>query len=154
MAKGGKFLMHPVPFFNGRLFDDTDVPDEIHGEHVRLLEELNDLNWADVEPSIFGTLFERVIDPAQRRADRRALHLARRHRAHRRAGPHGAAETRMGGNTKERRRSAQTGASSLETLHAAHRRRVCRRSTSGWRPSACSIPPAAPATSSTSRSRS
>jgi type II restriction/modification system DNA methylase subunit YeeA len=67
MAEGGKFLMHPVPYFNGRLFDDTDVPGEIHGEHVRLLEDLNDLNWADVEPSIFGTLFERVIDPAQRR---------------------------------------------------------------------------------------
>ncbi len=67
MAEGGKFLMHPVPHFNGRLFEDSDVPDEIHGEHVRVLEDLNDLNWADVEPVIFGTLFERVIDPAQRR---------------------------------------------------------------------------------------
>jgi len=67
MRKGGKFLMHPVPYFNGRLFEDSDVPDEIHGEHVRLLEDLNSVNWADVEPSIFGTLFERVIDPAQRR---------------------------------------------------------------------------------------
>ncbi len=67
MAEGGKFLMHPVPYFNGRLFEDSDVPDEIHGEHVRLLEDLNDLNWADVEPVIFGTLFERVIDPAHRK---------------------------------------------------------------------------------------
>ena len=67
MRKGGKFLMHPVPYFNGRFFEDRDVPDEIHGEHVRLLEDLNSVNWADVEPSIFGTLFERVIDPAQRR---------------------------------------------------------------------------------------
>jgi hypothetical protein len=67
MRKGGKFLMHPVPYFNGRLFEDSDVPHEIHGQHVRLLEDLNSVNWADVEPSIFGTLFERVIDPAQRR---------------------------------------------------------------------------------------
>ncbi len=67
MRKGGKFLMHPVPYFNGRLFEDSDVPSEIHGEHVRLLEDLNSLNWADVEPVIFGTLFERVIDRDKRR---------------------------------------------------------------------------------------
>ncbi|MGD0115675.1 MAG: DNA methyltransferase [Dehalococcoidia bacterium] len=67
MRKGGKFLMHAVPYFNGRLFEDNDVPGEIHGEHVRVLEDLDSLNWADVEPVIFGTLFERVIDPAQRR---------------------------------------------------------------------------------------
>ncbi|MCJ7490641.1 MAG: class I SAM-dependent DNA methyltransferase, partial [Dehalococcoidia bacterium] len=67
MRTGGKFLMHPVPYFNGRLFEDSDVPSEIHGEHVRVLEDLNSVNWADVEPVIFGTLFERVIDPAQRR---------------------------------------------------------------------------------------
>jgi type II restriction/modification system DNA methylase subunit YeeA len=67
MGTGGKFLMHPVPYFNGRLFEDSDVPSEIHGEHVRVLEDLNSVNWADVEPVIFGTLFERVIDPAQRR---------------------------------------------------------------------------------------
>ena len=67
MRKGGKFLMHPVPYFNGRLFEDSDVPSEIHGEHIRVLEDLNSVNWADVEPVIFGTLFERVIDPAQRR---------------------------------------------------------------------------------------
>jgi type II restriction/modification system DNA methylase subunit YeeA len=67
MRTGGKFLMHPVPYFNGRLFEDSDVPSEIHGEHVRVLEDLNSVNWADVEPVIFGTLFERVIDPVQRR---------------------------------------------------------------------------------------
>jgi type II restriction/modification system DNA methylase subunit YeeA len=67
MRKGGRFLMHPVPYFNGRLFEDSDVPSEIHGEHIRVLEDLNSVNWADVEPVIFGTLFERVIDPAQRR---------------------------------------------------------------------------------------
>jgi hypothetical protein len=67
MAEGGKFLMHPIPYFNGRLFEDSDVPDEIHGEHVRVLQDLDSLNWADVEPVIFGTLFERVIDRGKRR---------------------------------------------------------------------------------------
>ena len=66
MRNGGKFLMHTVPWFNGRLFEDSDVP-KVEGDHIRALEKLNSLNWADVEPSIFGTLFERVIDPAQRR---------------------------------------------------------------------------------------
>ena len=120
MREGGKFLMHPVPYFNGRLFEDTDVPDEIHGEHVRLLEDLDSLNWADVEPSIFGTLFERVIDPAQRRQNRRALHLSRRHRADRRAGADGPAETRMGRNQGGGRGPIEHDSRRLkpETVHA------------------------------------
>jgi type II restriction/modification system DNA methylase subunit YeeA len=43
------------------------VPDEITGREIRILEELDRLSWSDVEPSIFGTLFERILDPAQRR---------------------------------------------------------------------------------------
>ena len=67
MQKGGEYLLQAIPYFDGRLFDDTDVPEKIHGQTIRDLEELNNLNWADVEPSIFGTLFERVIDRAKRR---------------------------------------------------------------------------------------
>ena len=67
MREGGQFVMRPVPYFNGRLFEDSDVPEEIHSQHIRDLEELDNLNWADVEPSIFGTLFERVIDRDKRR---------------------------------------------------------------------------------------
>jgi len=66
MREGGQFVMRPVPRFNGRLFEDSDVPEEIHSQHIRDLEELDSLNWADVEPAIFGTLFERILDPSLR----------------------------------------------------------------------------------------
>ena len=66
MNSGGEFLMRDVPHFNGRLFEDNYVPEEITGQQIRVLAELNDLNWADVEPSIFGTLFVRILDPEQR----------------------------------------------------------------------------------------
>jgi len=66
MREGGEFALHPIPHFNGRLFEDNDVPEEIHSQNIRDLEELNSLNWADVEPAIFGTLFERILDPGLR----------------------------------------------------------------------------------------
>lgn len=67
MNSGGEFMMRPIPYFNGRLFEDSDVPEEITGQEIHILAELDNLNWADVEPSIFGTLFERVLDPNKRK---------------------------------------------------------------------------------------
>jgi SAM-dependent methyltransferase len=67
MNTGGEFFMRPIPHFNGRLFEDNDVPEEITTNEILILAELNALNWADVEPSIFGTLFERILDPALRK---------------------------------------------------------------------------------------
>ena len=66
MKDGGQFLMRDVPHFNGGLFDDTSVP-ELIADQIALLEKLNDLDWSDIEPSIFGTLFERIIDESKRR---------------------------------------------------------------------------------------
>ena len=66
MRDGGSFLMRKVPQFNGGLFDDTYVPSLI-ADQVAMFERLNDLDWADIEPSIFGTLFERVIDESKRK---------------------------------------------------------------------------------------
>ena len=66
MKDGGKFLMRDVPHFNGGLFDDTSVP-ELIADQVDLLARLNELDWSDIEPSIFGTLFERIIDEGKRR---------------------------------------------------------------------------------------
>lgn len=66
MDKGGTFGARTLPWFNGSLFADNDVPDELLGDEISLLERLDRLNWADVEPAIFGTLFERVLDPATR----------------------------------------------------------------------------------------
>ncbi len=66
MKDGGKFHMRNVPHFNGGLFDDTSVP-ELIADQIALLERLNELDWSDIEPSIFGTLFERIIDQSKRK---------------------------------------------------------------------------------------
>ncbi len=67
MNRGGKFSMHTVPQFNGMLFKDADVPEHIGAQEIHTLERLDQLEWSDVEPTVFGTLFERVIDPRQRK---------------------------------------------------------------------------------------
>ena len=67
MNTGGSLWLYEIPHFDGRLFEDSDVPEEITTQEILVLGELDALNWADVEPSIFGTLFERVLDPKQRK---------------------------------------------------------------------------------------
>ena len=66
MKDGGSFLMRDVPQFNGGLFDDAYVPPLI-ADQIAMFERLNELDWSDIEPSIFGTLFERVIDESKRK---------------------------------------------------------------------------------------
>ena len=66
MKDGGEFIMREVPYFNGGLFDDDFVPTLI-ADHIAMFEQLNELTWSDIEPSIFGTLFERVIDESKRK---------------------------------------------------------------------------------------
>ena len=67
MQDGGEFNMRHIPHFNGRLFEDTDVPDKISTQEILWINELDRMNWSDVEPSIFGTLFVRILDPGDRR---------------------------------------------------------------------------------------
>jgi hypothetical protein len=66
MNKGGEFAIHDIPHFDGNLFTDNDVPERITTQQILTLAKLDELNWTDVEPSIFGTLFERILDPSQR----------------------------------------------------------------------------------------
>ena len=40
---------------------------ELIADQIALLEQLNELDWSDIEPSIFGTLFERIIDESKRK---------------------------------------------------------------------------------------
>ncbi len=65
MAKGGDFYGETVPHFNGNLFDDTP-PLDLIGTEFPILIEASAFDWSEMDPSIFGTLFERVMDPAQR----------------------------------------------------------------------------------------
>ena len=65
MVEGGNFLLKPIRHFNGGLFDDASVV-QLTVEEVGLVEEASRLDWGSVEPAIFGTLFERSLDPSQR----------------------------------------------------------------------------------------
>ena len=68
MEKGGRYGAQTIPWINGDLFTDDDVPDDLTTQEILKLQELDALNWSDIEPAIFGTLFERVLDPDVRAA--------------------------------------------------------------------------------------
>ncbi|PAP78616.1 hypothetical protein BSZ37_01960 [Rubrivirga marina] len=53
--------------FNGLLFKDTRTPRLTEDQRAALLDASRS-DWAEVEPSIFGTLIERALDPAERHA--------------------------------------------------------------------------------------
>jgi hypothetical protein len=65
MARGGHFGAERIAHFNGDLFDDSDVLD-VTGDEIRLLREVTGLDWSAIDASIFGTLFERALDPDKR----------------------------------------------------------------------------------------
>jgi type II restriction/modification system DNA methylase subunit YeeA len=62
---GGLFGTEEIDWFNGGLFDTGDVI-PLTGSEITTLLEVSKLNWALIEPAIFGTLFERGLDPDQR----------------------------------------------------------------------------------------
>lgn len=62
---GGLFGAEDVDWFNGGLFDSGEVL-PLTGTEIGTLMEVSKLNWALIEPAIFGTLFERGLDPDQR----------------------------------------------------------------------------------------
>jgi hypothetical protein len=65
MATGGDFGLERIRHFNGNLFDDRTVLDVTPEELVKIAAAAT-LDWSAVDPSIFGTLFERGLDPAKR----------------------------------------------------------------------------------------
>jgi hypothetical protein len=65
MAKGGDFGPVEIPWFNGGLFADSDVI-PLTTQEINTLANVNTYDWASVEPSIFGTLFERTLNPSKR----------------------------------------------------------------------------------------
>lgn len=66
MAKpDGEVMAQDIPYFNGSLFDDVQV-EPLELEALTELERASQLNWAAVNPTIFGTLFERVLDATKR----------------------------------------------------------------------------------------
>jgi len=65
MAQGGRFGSDPIAWFNGGLFDDLDVI-ALRNDEIRRIWDASRLDWARVEPAIFGTLFERGLNPGKR----------------------------------------------------------------------------------------
>ena len=65
MSEGGLFGKDLIARFNGDLFDESDTV-ELSGVALFHLVQAVDKNWRDIEPSIFGTLFEGALDAAKR----------------------------------------------------------------------------------------
>ena len=65
MSGGGMFGAARIAHFNGDLFVDSDTV-ELSGTALQRLGEATQKNWRNIEPSIFGTLFERALDASKR----------------------------------------------------------------------------------------
>jgi type II restriction/modification system DNA methylase subunit YeeA len=66
MSKGGGlFGPERISWFNGGLFDGDDVV-ALDSDQLSIVRAVSDLDWSQVEPAIFGTLFERGLDPGKR----------------------------------------------------------------------------------------
>ncbi len=67
MDTGGQFGVPTIPHFNGRLFSDSDVPENVTSQEIIGLAFVDALNWADVEPAIFGNLFQDILEDKVRK---------------------------------------------------------------------------------------
>lgn len=65
MSRGGEFGLESIRHFNGNLFDDAWMP-ELTADDVKRITDTSGLDWSAVDPTIFGTLFERGLDPSKR----------------------------------------------------------------------------------------
>jgi type II restriction/modification system DNA methylase subunit YeeA len=64
-TSGSTFGPHDIHYFNGGLFADDEVF-ELTSADMGVLRAAAALDWSQVEPAIFGTLFERSLDPGKR----------------------------------------------------------------------------------------
>jgi hypothetical protein len=62
---GGRFGAEQIPWFNGGLFDGAAVL-PLERNDIKVIRRVSSLDWSQVEPAIFGTLFERGLDPGKR----------------------------------------------------------------------------------------
>src|SRR6266446_2248481 len=65
MKAGGTFGSEFIDWFNGGLFDDEEVL-PLDSADIKEALAASRLDWSAIEPSIFGTLFERGLDPSRR----------------------------------------------------------------------------------------
>ena len=65
MEHGGEFDLTDIAHFNGGLFDGRRAIRLDDGD-IGLLIAAASLDWSQIDPTIFGTLFERFLDPDKR----------------------------------------------------------------------------------------
>ncbi|WP_210211034.1 class I SAM-dependent DNA methyltransferase [Mesorhizobium sp. M9A.F.Ca.ET.002.03.1.2] len=65
MEGGGEFDLTEIAWFNGGLFDGSRALPLDDGD-IGLLIAADSLDWSLIDPTIFGTLFERFLDPDKR----------------------------------------------------------------------------------------
>lgn len=65
MKVGKKTVVGRIPYINGGVFEDTSAP-ALERDEVNRLYDAAKRNWRQIDPTIFGTLFELVINPDQR----------------------------------------------------------------------------------------
>lgn len=65
MKTGGDFALADIEYFNGGLFEDAETL-RLEPDELLILDEAASLDWSEIDPSIFGTLFERGLDPNKR----------------------------------------------------------------------------------------
>jgi len=65
MQKGGDYGDEPIAWFNGGLFKEIEVP-PLTAADIAALQRAARMDWRAIDPSIFGTLFERGLNPKKR----------------------------------------------------------------------------------------
>ena len=65
MRSGGEYGLEHILHFNGGLFDDDEAL-PLDADSLDLLRTIAKQDWSAIDPTIFGTLFERFLDPDKR----------------------------------------------------------------------------------------
>lgn len=65
MQKGGDYGDDEIRWFNGGLFKTIAIPSLVEADIFGLYQAAQ-MDWRAIDPSIFGTLFERGLDPKKR----------------------------------------------------------------------------------------
>ena len=65
MKKGGSFFFDEVDWFNGELFEDNSAL-PMDADDIEVTLKAAELDWAEIDPAIMGTLFEQGLDSSKR----------------------------------------------------------------------------------------
>ncbi len=64
--RAGEYGDHDIAWFNGGLFKNIEIPPLTAADLATLHRAASEMDWRAIDPTIFGTLFERGLDPTAR----------------------------------------------------------------------------------------